>query len=1037
MSVILVQLSDIHLRHASDQALGRAAHVGAAISAEATGGVSQVILALCGDAAYSGTPEQFELATKFLSAIEEVVVRRAESVTTARLIVPGNHDCDFSGDQAARNVMLRAVTDTEVPPQSIQDILLHPLGAYFDFARTVAGATHAITSDAPFYRAVDLSDGPAVLRIHLLNTAWMSSIHEQPGSLLFPIAAIQPPSQQAHCSIAIMHHPTHWFSQPQAMRPLRDRIGQLASVVLVNHEHIAEATENKEIYGFDGNPSKILYISGGVIQESSNTSLCSFNLLRIDVTANTLDLSRYEYNAADGSPHFVRTQTATLSISAESANQSAAGYRLSDGMATLLEDPGAPVSHPRRDPRLPIRLSDMFLYPDLWELDAEHEGSDHKQIRSPRVADEVLGSRKVLITGGEKSGRTSLMKQLFVESLRRGKTPLLISGEDLPRNAALLRDLVRRTVAKQYSNLTPDAFEQLAPEDRVVLVDDVHRMPPSASVRQAILRGLEERFPTVIVCGDDLIKLDELKGRDGRNSGLWEYRHLILLGFGEYLREQFVRQWLLLAGDTAPDEDELEEEVERFCGVLNAVIRKQLLPAYPLFLIVVLQQADISNASVQGGSFGHLFEGVITAILNRSQFNRISIGDKYHYLAAFAKSLYDSRTMAVSADAMKAWHDRYWEDIELSIDFRKLLDDLSSLAVLSVSGNEVRFKYAYYFCFFVAYYLNQTVHESATRQVIADLCKHLHHRVSADIVLFLAHLTGDPIVLDEMMKTCEELFKDIAPACLDRDVEPLNRLAQSIESLAIPDAPDENRRELRLRNDELIAERLAAVKGSNDVEPPEPDNDAVRHLFDIHAAYKTIQILGQALRNMAGSAGRQTKENVLDRVVGLARRVLSSYFNLFAESYLPELIEDVALAHKEEQPNLTRSDLHNEVCRHLVGLSQFVCFAIVKHTTFSVASENLSPTIHRVLDGAEDVASQVFGLSFDLERPGRFPKDAALKLYHQLHKNAFIASVVRMLVAYHMYMYVVPYNERQSVCQQMSITLLPTVMDSSRKRLTK
>ncbi|MDY0170400.1 MAG: metallophosphoesterase [Thermoguttaceae bacterium] len=1037
MSIIIAQLGDMHFRHDDDPGFVRAPQIGAAIAAEASDDVATIVLAICGDAAHSGLPAQFRLAVRFIESIESAIRSRNANISVQRVVIPGNHDCDFSGDQAARDLVLRSLTETAIPPGSIQGIILQPLSAFFAFSQDVAGIAQGITRVSPFYNAVDVRDGAATIRIHLLNTAWMSSLHELPGSLLFPIGAIQPPSKPAECSVAILHHPTRWFAQPQAMRPLRDRVGELASIVLVNHEHVAGASEHRELFGFDGEASKVLYISGGVIQEADTPLLCSFNLLRLSVSDNTLDLSRYEHKEAVPGPYFAREATEALPLSSNERNRGASGYSLSEGMAAFLEDPGAPVSHPRRDPRLPVRLSDIFLYPDLWELDAQHEGSGQKQIRSPNVAEEVLKPGKVLITGGEKSGRTSLMKRLFQEAFQHGKTPLLLNGGELPKNPKRLREVLRNAVKEQFSNLSADAFEQLPQDERVVLIDDIHRMPPSTSLRESLLSGLEERFSTVVVCGDDLIKLDELKGRDGRNSGLWEYRHLILLGFGEYLREQFVRQWLMLAGDTVPDEWELESEVDRFCGVLNAVIRKQLLPAYPLFLIVVLQQADISNASVQGGSFGHLFEGVITAILSKSRFGRISIGDKYHYLAAFAKWLYDGRSMVVSVDAMEAWHDRYWDEIELCIDFRKLLDDFTSLAVLSVNGTEVRFKYAYFFCFFVAYYLNQSVHENATRQVIGDLCKQLHHRVSADIVLFLAHLTGDPIVLNEMMRTCEGLFRDVVPASLDNDVEALNRLGQTIEAVAIPDSPDENRRQLRLRHDELIAERLAAVRAGNDVEPPEPDDESVQRLFDIHAAYKTIQILGQALRNMAGSASRETKEEVLDRVVGLARRVLASYFELFAEASLPALIEDVAMAHKEEQPTLTQSDIHNEVCRHLLGLSQFVCFAVVKHTTFCVASENLAPTIHRVLDEGQDVASQVFGLSFDLERPGRFPKNAAVKLYRQLNKNDFVAGVVRTLVAYHMYMYVVPYNDRQSVCQQMSIKLLPAVMDSSRKRLTK
>jgi hypothetical protein len=1035
MALLITQLGDIHFRDATDNAVARAVQIGAAISTEQFTDVTTVVLAICGDAAFSGTESQFTIAKTFIESIENEIKRRRPDTAIARVIVPGNHDCNFSGDQEARKVMLTAIKESERPAKSICDIVLAPLSEYFAFATKLAGDANAITDSHPFYQAVDIPEGNSSLRFHLINTAWMSSLHEQPGSLHFPLTEISPPSAPAGCSFAILHHPTHWMTQPHVMRPLRDRLGQLVSVVLVNHEHVPEATEHRALFGRDGGAMKTLYVSGGVIQETNAPDLCNFNVLKVDLAAKSLQISRYELRSTDGRSFFERTATEDVGLSENELSVGPAGVSLSRNMETFLDDPGAPITHPTRDPRCPVRLRDIFLYPDLWELDSDHEGRDQKQIKSQNVCAEVLSTGKLLITGGEKSGRTAIVKSLYLAAFESGKVPLFLKGGDIPKSTALLRRRIREAVSEQYSNLAPDAFEQLEQSDRVVLVDDIHRLAPAASARQQLLEELSSLFGTVILCGDNLIKLDEINGRDAKNSGLWEYRHLVIVGFGEYLREQFVRQWLMLGGDTAPDDDVLDAEVERICSLLNVVIKKQLLPAYPLFLLVILQQADLANASVQNGSFGKLFEGLITAILHKSQFGRINIGDKYHYLAALSRRMFDEQAMYLPLETARLWHRQYWDDIELEIDFDRLTSDLEMLGVLTLTKSDVRFKYAYFFCFFVAYHMNRSLHESGTRELIAYLSNHLHHRVSADIVLFLAHLTGDPFVLDEMVKTCDRLFAEVVPATLDEDVKSLNRLSDVLGTISIPDAPDENRREMKLQKDAMVAERLAATKSTHDVIPPEADSDAVKRLFDLHAAYKTIQILGQALRNIAGSASKNRKEEVIDKIIGLSRRVLGVYFQMFSDDVLPHIIDDIAEAHMEQQPELVASEIRDQVCQHLVGLSQFVCFTLIKHTTFSVGSENLAPTIHRVLRGNSDTIVRLLDLSFDLERPGQFPRDAALKLFKDLTKNRFSGSVVRILMAHHMYQYVVPVPDRQAICEKMDIKLLPSVMDRKRKRL--
>ncbi len=73
MSIILVQLGDIHLRHSDDLALVRAPQIGAAIAAELNADVPTIILALSGDATYSGMRDQFDLATTLIKSIEDAI----------------------------------------------------------------------------------------------------------------------------------------------------------------------------------------------------------------------------------------------------------------------------------------------------------------------------------------------------------------------------------------------------------------------------------------------------------------------------------------------------------------------------------------------------------------------------------------------------------------------------------------------------------------------------------------------------------------------------------------------------------------------------------------------------------------------------------------------------------------------------------------------------------------------------------------------------------------------------------------------------
>jgi hypothetical protein len=1035
MRTLVIQLADIHFDKDSDIGLSRSRTIGAAIAAECTVETTSILIALCGDTAYSGTAEQFKLGRVFTKNIKDELRARGFKGQISIAVVPGNHDCSFQEDQAARDGIIQLIKSGEKPPKSIVEVTVEPLQNYFEFAEGITDHDLAITREHPFYKAFDLNQGTKLLRFHLINTAWMSSLHEKPGTLSFPLVEITPPAHPATCSIAILHHPTNWFSQPHVMRQLRDKVNAIASIVLVNHEHSSEAKLETKLFDAEGIATKTLYVGGGVIQEWKQSYVCSFNLLSLDLDLQTVKIKRFELSTDSASEYFVCTGEVEQSLSDTALQVGPAGASLTREHLDFLEDPGAPVNHPNRDPRFPIRLSEIFLYPDLWELDADHGGNDQKQIRSANVSSEVLKTRRVLITGGEKSGRSSIAKRLFAKAFEDGGLPLLINGGDVPKKVDKLREFLRCVVRQQYTNITADQYEQLSIEKRILIVDDAHRLAPASSKRKEFLQELESRFNSVILCGDELIKLDEVTEADAKDSGLWEYRHLIIVGFGELLREEFVRNWILLGGDTALDDVALSTEVDRIGALLNVIIRKQLLPAYPLFLLVILQQSDLATANVQSGSFGVLFEGLTTALLNKSYYNRITISDKRYYLAALAKEMYDQQNLTLTEESVRKWHRTYWDQIELDIPYDRLIRDLCELGILREHRVGIQFKYSYFFCFFVAYHLNQTMHEEESKEIIRLLSQQLYHRISADIVLFLAHLTGDPIVLNEMVKTCERLFSGAPEANLGADIAPLNRLATTMQSITIPDSPDENRRNLKIQRDAIVSERLAATKSADQIAPPTADNEAVKRLFEIHAAYKTIQILGQAIRNVAGFEKKDRKAQVIEKLISLARRVLGSYLELFQEGTFQQVVEDVAAAHQEQQPELAKSDLHEQVFRHLNGLSTFVCFSIVKHTTFSVGSENLAATIKRVLGDHSDPIMQILDVAFDLERPNRFPADKALSLFHSLNRNHFASGLLRILVANHMYLFVVRHEDRQRVCQKMDIKLLPVVHDRSRKRL--
>src|ERR1051326_2828640 len=98
MHLLILQLSDIHIRDASDPILGRSVAILDAIKT-LDFDLDCVLLALTGDIAFSGIDAQYECATTFLNEITSQLPQKLESATIPIWIaaIPGNHDCALTG----------------------------------------------------------------------------------------------------------------------------------------------------------------------------------------------------------------------------------------------------------------------------------------------------------------------------------------------------------------------------------------------------------------------------------------------------------------------------------------------------------------------------------------------------------------------------------------------------------------------------------------------------------------------------------------------------------------------------------------------------------------------------------------------------------------------------------------------------------------------------------------------------------------------------------------------------------------------------
>src|SRR5579872_1900719 len=108
--LLVIQLSDFHVRSDSDGCLARAEAVVAAVRPLARR-TSGCVVTLTGDLTWSGDEGEFAAVTTFIDELRQRLASQLEGIPLSIALVPGNHDCDFSTDRPARDAVLARMSE--------------------------------------------------------------------------------------------------------------------------------------------------------------------------------------------------------------------------------------------------------------------------------------------------------------------------------------------------------------------------------------------------------------------------------------------------------------------------------------------------------------------------------------------------------------------------------------------------------------------------------------------------------------------------------------------------------------------------------------------------------------------------------------------------------------------------------------------------------------------------------------------------------------------------------------------------------------
>jgi hypothetical protein len=312
------------------------------------------------------------------------------------------------------------------------------------------------------------------------------------------------------------------------------------------------------------------------------------------------------------------------------------------------------------------------------------------------------------------------------------------------------------------------------------------------------------------------------------------------------------------------------------------------------------------------------------------------------------------------------------------------------------------------------------------------MVEHIYSEEYSRILMFVLFFTKDIPLVDHIVQTGNKIFGGVAECDVDATVAFATRLFTKPERVEIDESDITKNREgqRRLQDD------------AEDDDSPEPEkkiaySEDLDNGEKVVFAGKTLDLLGQIVRNFPGSLLGDVKFRVIVSAYGLGLRMMQAIME-FSHSRVEELREFVREKYQEQEgsePPSSQLDRLTDVV--MMHLARFLGFGMLKRISYAVGYEKLSATYGAILKGKGKLMSvRLIDTSIKLDHFSAFPLPEVEELERELRQNLFARTLLTDLVASHMMIFPMHYRLKQKLGSLLGIDCShPLIVSTENKSL--
>lgn len=676
----------------------------------------------------------------------------------------------------------------------------------------------------------------------------------------------------------------------------------------------------------------------------------------------------------------------------------------SQSWSSYLESTEIAFSHSRKKE---VLLSDVYVSPYLKPLSKIKDEIDYSEIE--RLVQNVPDNPYVFVLGGSQSGKTTLVKRAFVEALDNGYIPLVLNCHTI--NSTDVQKLARRAVREQYECNDPSMLLEQPDNRHIYLLDNFDQIRLNRRHQQTLIEILKQSASGIFVFANRNIEYAEPEYLN-ESAG---FSVFLVRDFGHVKRSELIARWVQLGRKETIDEAIEIKEISQFERHVNGVIRKNIVPPKPLYVLSILQSLDAFTVNdYKLTSYGHCYNFLIQQALQNGSIKVDELDAYINLLTHLAYFLFSRELYIFRVSDLEAFLNEYEERF---LRPEGAIESLIETRILRERDGEYTFSHKYIYYYYAGKYLAELLERGGGIREVEALCADMHLEQNANILIFITHHTKSSDVIEHIALYADECFPGRMPSKLDsEETRFLAERREKIPKLVLESRTVEDERRRRAENKDVLDDALDTEKNYRELEDDITFKDIVR-------SAKTVEIVGQIIRNRHGSLTRNELNELLQSAILSGLRFMN-FFIEFIEDAEDELVDMISKAVSTSDKPLSPSQADNLAKSVYTRLCYGGVISIILKIASAIGHKKVLSLIRAIEKKYEGYVSiELVSIALELEFSSSIPRTKIEAIYKGISGNVVADRILKEIVVNHLYLNYIDRADKQWIASKLGIPL--------------